>query len=103
MVYNIPTPSPLKTIGGNDIKIVENFKYLGSMMRSSEEDIKVRKALAWEACHKLNRVWSSSLNRNIKVRLFLATVESVLFYGSNTWTLTKKLEQQLDGIYTRML
>ena len=103
MVYNIPTPSPLKTIGGNAIKIVENFKYLGSWMRSSEQDIKVRKALAWEACHKLNRVWSSPLKRNIKVRLFLATVESVLLYGSNTWTLTKKLEQQLDGTYTRML
>ena len=43
MVYNIPTPSPLKTIGGNAIKIVENFKYLGSWMRSSEQDIKVRK------------------------------------------------------------
>ena len=97
MVYNIPTPSPLKTTGGNAIKIVENFKYLGSWMRSPEQDIKVRKALAWEACHKLNRVWSSPLKRNIKVRLFLAPVESVLLYGSNTWTLTKKLEQQLDG------
>ena len=73
MVYNIPTPSPLKTIGGNAVKIVENFKYLGSWIRSSEQDIKVRKALAWEACHKLNRVWSSPLKRNIKVRLFLAT------------------------------
>ena len=68
-------------------------------MRSSEQDIRVRKALAWEACHNLNRVWSSPLKRNIKVRLFLATVESVLLYGSNTWTLTKKLEQQLDGTY----
>ena len=72
-------------------------------MRSSEQDIKVRKALAWDACHKLNRVWSSPLKSNIKVRLFLATVESVLLYGSNTWTLTKKFEQQLDGTYTRML
>ena len=33
----------------------------------------------------------------------IATVESVLLYGSNTWTLTRKLEQQLDGTYTRML
>ena len=104
MVYNIPTPSPLKTIGGNDIKIVENFKYLGSWMITSEQDIKVTKALAWDTCHKLNRVWSSPLKRYIKVRLFfLATVESVLLYGSNAWTLTKKLKQQLDGTYTRML
>ena len=48
MVYNIPTPSPLKTVSGKAIKIVENFKYLGSWMISSEQDIKVRKALPWE-------------------------------------------------------
>ena len=54
MVYNIPTPSPLKTIGGKAIKITDNFKYLGSWMISFEQDIKVRKALAWDACHKLN-------------------------------------------------
>ena len=78
MEYNIPAPSPLKTIGGNAIKTVENFKYLGSWMISSEQDIKVRKAPAWDACHKLNRVWSSPLKRYIKLRLFLATVESVL-------------------------
>ena len=63
MVYNIPTPSPLKTIYGKAIKIVENFKYLGSWIISSEQDIKVRKAMAWGTCHKLNRVWSSSLKR----------------------------------------
>ena len=67
MVYNIPTPSPLKTIGGKAIKIVENFKYLGPWVISSEQDIKVRKALAWDACHKLSRVWSSPLKRYIKV------------------------------------
>ena len=30
-------------------------------------------------------------------------MESVLLYGSDTWTLTVKLEKQLDGCYTRML
>ena len=31
------------------------------------------------------------------------TVESVLLYGSETWTLTKTLLKQLDGTYTRIL
>ena len=31
------------------------------------------------------------------------TVESVLLYGCETWTLTKKLLKQLDGTYTRIL
>ena len=30
-------------------------------------------------------------------------VESVLLYGSEAWTLTKKHEKKLDGTYTRML
>ena len=48
-------------------------------------------------------VWSSKLSRSLKVRLFLATVESVLLYGAETWTLRETLKKQLDGCYTRML
>ncbi len=39
----------------------------------------------------------------IKISLFVSTVESVLLYGCEAWTLTKRLEKQLDGCYTRML
>ena len=33
----------------------------------------------------------------------VATVESVLLYGAETWTMTVKHERALDGDYTRML
>lgn len=39
----------------------------------------------------------------MKESLFLATVESVLLYGSETWTLTRTMEKQLNGCYTRLL
>jgi len=39
----------------------------------------------------------------MKVRLFLSTVESVLLYRAETWTLTKALTKQLDGCYTKIL
>ena len=39
----------------------------------------------------------------LKRNFFRATTGSVLLYGSTTWTLTKKLEKKLDGIFTRML
>ena len=32
-----------------------------------------------------------------------ATVESVLLYGCEGWTLTPTLQKSLDGCYTRML
>ena len=35
--------------------------------------------------------------------MFIAACESVLLYGSETWTLTKAQEKSLDGTYTKML
>ena len=93
----------IRSISGGEIKQVENFRYLGGWMKNCESDIKIRKALAWAACHKLRSIWSSKLRIPIKIRLFLCTVESVLLYNSETWSLTKQMEKSLDGTYTRML
>ena len=103
MSFNQSNNFDLKTKTGSIIEKVDNFKYLGAWMENTEKDINVRKALVWNACHKLKKIWNSSLSHNIKVRLFTSTVESILLYASETWTLTKNLERQLDGCYTRML
>ena len=103
MPYNHTTPLNIKTRSGNIIKEVDNFKYLGAWSQSSEKDFHVRKALAWSACHDLRKIWTSNISNKMKVNLFCATVEYVLTYGSDTWTLSKSLEKQLDGCYTRML
>ena len=39
----------------------------------------------------------------MKCSSFQAVVVSILLYGCTTWTLTKRLEKNLDGNYTRML
>ena len=39
----------------------------------------------------------------MKRSFFQAEVVSILLYGCTTWTLTKLLENKLDGNYTRML
>ena len=93
----------IATSDGATLEVTNDFKYLGSWISSTEHDIKMRRALAWVALHKMMKVWKSTLNDNLKRRLFVATVESVLLYGSETWTLTSKLEKALDGVYTRML
>ena len=103
ITYNQESTVEITSRSGKTLKVVNNFKYLGSWMESSEKDFEVRKALAWSSCHKLKKIWNSTLSRKIKVRLFLATVESVLLYGSETWTLTKSMEKKLNGCYTRML
>ena len=105
MSVNIPEEEPqvIKASSGEDIERVEDFVYLGAWINGSEHDIVVRKAKAWAACHKMKKIWNSNLCRNLKIRLFQATVESVLLYGSEVWSLTATMEKRLDGCYTRML
>ena len=38
-----------------------------------------------------------------KVDLYKTTVEPVLLYSSDTWTLTAKQQCRVDGAYTRLL
>jgi len=59
--------------------------------------------MAWRACNKMDQIWKSNLNRTLKIRLLTSTVEAVLLYGCETWSLSKKQKQELDGCYTRML
>lgn len=43
-----------------------------------------------------------NFHKDLRIHLFIAAVESVL-YGSEIWTLTKKLTQLVEECYTRML
>ena len=51
----------------------------------------------------MDRIWRSRLSKNLKIRLFRATVEIVLVFGAATWSLTEQEEKELDGTYTRLL
>ena len=93
----------LPSRSGETIDNVEDFVYLGSWISGTERDIKVRKAKAWAALHRLKNIWKSKLSKNLKIRLFIAACESVLLYGSEAWTLTRAQEKSLDGTYTKML
>ena len=104
ITYNICTDHlPITTSEGSSLQEVNDFKYLGSWVNSTEQDLKVRKAMAWRALNVMSSVWRSNLPRRIKLSLFHATVESVLLYGCESWTLTPTLQKSLDGCYTRML
>ena len=103
MAFNQLHDIHIQTQDGTFLKEVQDFKYLGAWVQNTENDIKIRKAMAWRACNKLNNIWSSKLPWNIKRQLFQATVESVLLYGSETWNITNRTGKSLDGCYTRML
>ena len=50
-----------------------------------------------------SHIWKSDLTDKMKRSFFQAAVESILLYGCNIWTLTKKLEKKLDSNYKRVL
>ena len=63
IAYNLPPEHPpLRTTEGAALRKVNDFKYLGSWVNSTDRDVKVRKALAWRALNDLSKVWKSSLS-----------------------------------------
>ena len=51
----------------------------------------------------MRNIWNSNLSMKFKSRLMIATVESFLLYGCETWTLTNLLIKKLDGTYITIL
>ena len=84
-------------------KMVDKFTFLGSSVSSTEKDIDTRLTKAWTDIDRLSILWKSNLTDKMKRSFFQAAIVSILLYGYTTWTLTKRLENKLDGNYTRML
>eukprot|EP00106_Octopus_bimaculoides_P023455 XP_014790897.1 PREDICTED: uncharacterized protein LOC106884170 [Octopus bimaculoides] len=63
----------LKSLNNISIKNVDDFKYLGSHIVDSQKDFRIRKALAWNACNRLDKIWHSSLPPTLKVQIFRNT------------------------------
>ena len=93
----------IKTLNNTVLGKVDDYKYLGSFISNSEKDFNTRKGMAWSACNDLHKIWVSNLTDKFKIQIFRAIVEPILLYGSETWTLSAKLEKRLDGTYTRLL
>ena len=93
----------LKTLSGYILKCKDDYKYLGSFISSSEKDFNARKGMAWSACNNLHKIWTSKLHVSIKIQLFKTLIVPILLYGCETWTLSKRMEKRLDGVYTRLL
>ena len=93
----------ISTLNGSPLKLVDTFAYLGSSVSSTETDINTRLAKAWTAIDRLSVIWKSDLTDKIKRSFFQAAIVSILQYGFTTWTLTKRMEKNLDSNYTRIL
>ena len=93
----------LKGLEGKSFECVTDFEYLGSWISTTSRDIASCKAKTWPALHKLDNIRKSNLPRWLKMQFFRAVAKSILLYGTESWTLMKAHESQLDVTYTWIL
>jgi len=88
-------------VEGGIVEDVKDFAYLGVVMQNSagmEKELKNRLNKARASFAKLKKkVWNvKQLTLRTKIQVYKACILSVLFYGSETWTLTKPQVAQLE-------
>ena len=90
-------------MNGKELKSVEDFKYLGSWINTAVKDWNTRIALAWTEANKINTIWTATTSKDLKMRFFRSTAESILRYGCGTWALAKTMAKRINGNYTILL
>ncbi|XP_075151095.1 uncharacterized protein LOC142225204 [Haematobia irritans] len=89
------------------IENVNTFCYLGSIITSeggSSEDIKNRLTKGRAAFASLEKVWRSTyISRNAKIKIFNASIKSVILYGCETWNSANKELQAIQVFINRCL
>ena len=64
--FNQDASERMKSLDGEKLKQVEDFKYLGSYIASTEHDVNIRLGKAWNALNELDKIWKSNLTDNLK-------------------------------------
>ncbi len=92
-------------IHGDVLKQVEVYKYLGRMMAQDDDDAQairaqLRKARAtWAWVGKVLR--GENTPPTIAAKFYLAVVQAILLYGSETWVISPQAMAQLEGFHIR--
>ncbi|KAG1674114.1 RNA-directed DNA polymerase from mobile element jockey [Nymphon striatum] len=98
------------TIDGNKIEQVRQYTYLGQLLDEDadhEKEIKRRIEISRRAFNNMKGIFvSRKINIKLKLRLVKCYIWSILLYGVETWTISKKMEERLEAyemwIYRRI-
>jgi hypothetical protein len=87
--------------------MVEEFKYLGigsTNQNSIPEEIKSRMNSGNACYHSVqNLLSSSSLSKNLNIKIYWSLILPVVLYGCETWSLTLREECRLTVFENRVL
>jgi len=99
-----PQPDTI-SVNRNHADAVSDFIYLGSSQSSdgqSRLDIRRRIGFAFAVMSSLDKIRKDKrLSHSIKLRVYLALVQSVLLHASETWTLTVADSKSLDAFHMK--
>jgi hypothetical protein len=94
-------------IGSYDFEIVQEFKYLGTIVTNDnnmDKELRNRIILANKCYHGLKGKFKSHfLTLHTKLRLYKTLLRPVLMYGSESWMLTRNNEQSLRIVERKVL
>ena len=96
------------TIGETEISTVDEFIYLGYLLRydgNETPNLEMRFTKANAAFSCLRKIWSNKtyLPQELKIRVFNTFVLSVLLYASEIWTLDIKTRRSIRSWYCRKM
>jgi hypothetical protein len=101
-------PEPRIVVDGNVLKVVKQFKYLGSTLTDSptlNAEINIRLQKATAAFSKLyQRVWKKRhITLQTKVQTYRTFVMPCLLYGCEVWNTSREQLNKLEGLQYRHL
>jgi hypothetical protein len=93
------------TIHGDVLKQVEVYKYLGQMMAQDDDNAQAIRAQLWKARATWARVGKVLRGENtpptVAAKFYLAVVQAILLYGSETWVTSPQAMARLEGFHIR--
>ena len=92
------TPTAPVTLNGDPPEFVEDFTYLGSLIRNTIEPIKTSKQ---DGCvfAKLEKIWKSKqYTMQTHLRLYKSNMKSILLCGSECWRVVKRNMAKIDSV-----
>ena len=94
-------------VKGVKIERVDSFKYLGRILQSNDKDSiciedRIKKAIKqWNCVAKILKQEGS--NAKCMAKFYLAIVQAVLLYGSESWVITERDWRKLRGFHQRAI
>nr|VZI35212.1 unnamed protein product [Spirometra erinaceieuropaei] len=104
----VPKAPPQSNVNGTQMKVVENFPFLGSYLsRNTKIDDEVANTIS-KASQAFGRLQSTVCNRyglqvNTKLKMYKAVILPKLLYGAETWTVYTRQARRLNHFHLSCL